>query len=253
MLKLKGVCAGYDGKSVLHNIDLEIMPGTVTVLAGPNGSGKSTLLKTVIGLVRKTSGEIWVEGKNTESLSAAQLAQKVAYLSQNRNVPDISVMRMVLHGRFPYLSYPRRYRETDVQIAKEALCRVGMDAYAEKNINSLSGGMQQKVYIAMALAQDTPVILLDEPTSFLDIAHQLKLMETIRQLADQGKSVVLVLHDISMALQAADVMMILSEGKLVRSGSPEEIFKSGILEQVFGVKIKRVQTDEGWQYYCLAK
>lgn len=249
MVELRQVCAGYEGVEILHGINMKIEPGKITVLAGPNGCGKSTLLKTVIGLIPRNSGEILMNGRSAESYSSSELAQRIAYLPQSRNVPEISVLRMVLHGRFPYLTYPRRYSKQDVEISMEALRSVQMEAFAEKAVSSLSGGMQQKVYIAMALAQDTPVILMDEPMSFLDISHQLRLMELARELADEGKAVVLVLHDISLALRVADTLVVLAEGMISGSGSPEEVFESGILERVFGVPIKRMQTEDGWQYY----
>lgn len=249
MLEIKDVCTGYEGREVLHGITAQINPGEITVLAGPNGCGKSTLLKTLMGMAEKTAGEIRIDGKSLEAYRPEQLAQKIAYLPQNRNVPDISVRRMVLHGRFPYLSYPRRYRKEDFEIAESALRQVGMDTYADKNMNRLSGGMQQKVYIAMALAQDTPVIMMDEPTSFLDIVYQVKLMEMARSLAAQKKAVVMVLHDLSMALRIADQLIVLKEGRVRGAGTPEAVFTSGVLDEVFGLKIKRVSTEDGWQYY----
>lgn len=248
-IRLHEVCAGYDGKEVLHKINFEIEPGKITVLAGPNGCGKSTLLKTILGITPKSSGEIWVEGRPVEQYSPAELAQRIAYLPQNRNVPEISVMRMVLHGRFPYLKYPRRYREQDVEIAKNALRQLEMEKYADESVGKLSGGMQQKVYIAMALAQDTPVIMMDEPTSFLDISYQIKLMEIVRKLAQRGKAVVMILHDLSMAFRIADSMIVLSQGHMVKTGSPEEIFQSGVVDHVFDLKLKRIDTEEGWHYY----
>lgn len=249
-ISIKNVCAGYEDKrAILYNIDLDIELGKITVLAGPNGCGKSTLLKVITGLLPRTKGELVVDGQIAEDYRQSELAKKVAYLPQSRNVPEISVKRMVLHGRFPYLSYPRHYRAIDMDIAEEALKQVGMEAYADDNVSRLSGGMQQKVYIAMALAQDTPAILMDEPTTFLDIAHQLKLMEMARQLAAKGKAVVLVLHDIAMALKVADKVVVMSEGHIMEKGSPEQVFESGVLDKVFGVSIKRVETDEGWQYF----
>lgn len=249
MLKVKNLCAAYERKEVLHKVSLQIPMGKITVLAGPNGCGKSTLLKTMSGMIAKTDGEIWINEKKIECYTPEERAQKIAYLPQSRNVPDISVNRMVLHGRFPYLKYPRRYRKEDMQIAREAICEVGMEAFADRNMNTLSGGMQQKVYIAMALAQDTPIIMMDEPTSFLDIVYQMKLMKIARELADRGKAVVLVLHDISMALRTADQMIVLKDGTVRGDGTPEEVFESGVLDEVFGLKIKRVQTEDGWQYY----
>ncbi len=249
MLRVKAVCTAYEGKEVLHKVSLHIMPGKITVLAGPNGCGKSTLLKTMTGMVSKSEGEILINGKNMEEYRSEELAQKIAYLPQNRNVPDITIKRMVLHGRFPYLKYPRRYRKTDVEIAEEAIRQVGMEAFSNKNMNQLSGGMQQKVYIAMALAQDTPIIMMDEPTSFLDVVYQMKLMDMARELADRGKAVVLVLHDISLALRVADQMIVLKNGEIKGCGTSQQIFESGVLNEVFGLTIKRVQTEDGWQYY----
>ena len=249
MLRVNDVCSAYEGKEVLHQVSLHLQPGKITVLVGPNGCGKSTLLKTMNGIVERTRGEIRINGKNIEAYRPGELAQQIAYLPQNRNVPDITVKRMVLHGRFPYLTYPRRYRRMDIKMAENAIRQMGMEAYADTNMQQLSGGMQQKVYIAMALAQDTPIIMMDEPTSFLDIVHQIHLMEIAKELSGQGKTVVLVLHDLSMALRTADQVIVLKNGEVRGSGTPEEIFESRILEEVFGLAVKRVQTEDGWQYY----
>ena len=251
MIELINVCAGYDGEEVLHNINLKLEPGKVTVLVGPNGCGKSTLLKALVRLNPHSSGEISIGGRAIAEFDSAGLAREIAYLPQTRNVPDISVLKMVLHGRFPYLKYPRRYRAEDLEKAREALKWVGMEHLADENVNRLSGGNQQKVYIAMALAQDTPTILMDEPTTYLDISHQLRVMELARRLAAEGKAVVLVLHDLSMALQNADLVMVMSQGNLVRQGTPKEVYESGVLDEVFGVKVCRVETENGFQYYYL--
>ncbi len=249
MIELINVCAGYDGEEILHGIHLKLESGKVTALVGPNGCGKSTLLKALIRLNPHSSGTINVCGKEIREYSSTELAKKIAYLPQSRNVPDITALRMVLHGRFPYLKYPRRYRKEDFETAREAMEWVGIRHLAEQNVNRLSGGNQQKVYIAMALAQDTPVILMDEPTTYLDIAHQLRLMELARELAKQGKAVVLVLHDLAMAMQTADQLAVLSEGNLMHYGTAEEVFESGILNEVFGVKICRTMVNGSWRYY----
>lgn len=250
MIEIKNVCAGYHYREVLHNVNLSFEPGKVTVLTGPNGCGKSTLLKSLIRLNPHTSGEILVEGTSIEKLDSTSLAQKVAYLPQSKKVPDITVMRMVLHGRFAYLKYPRRYRKEDYEMAKKALEWVGIEHLADENVSQLSGGTQQKVYIAMALAQDTPTILLDEPTTYLDISHQLKMMDMARALSDQGKSVVMVLHDLAQAFQTADKIAVMSEGRIVDYATPEEIYQSGVVDEIFGIRFRRVQTENGWKYFC---
>ncbi len=248
MLEVRNLSAGYHGNPVLQNISLSIPAGAVTVIAGPNGCGKSTLLKALTGILPAT-GSVTLDGQELLYLDRRERARKVAFLPQNRQVPEITVKNLVLHGRFPYLSYPRRYRQEDFRIAEAAMDKMGVAELSDRNLATLSGGQRQKVYIAMALAQDTPVVLLDEPNAFLDIAHQLQLMEQAKALAEAGKTVVLVLHDLSLALEYADSLAVLSEGNCLFQGSPEETFRSGCLDQVFGVKVRRFATAEGWKYH----
>ena len=220
MIETRGLCAGYRGRDVLHDVSVSFPPGCVTVLLGPNGCGKSTLLRTVLGLQPAAAGEVLVDGTPLGELSPGELARRAAYLPQSRGVPNISALRMVLHGRFPYLSYPRRYRPEDYRIAREAL----------------------------GLAR---TVLMDEPTTFLDARHQLEVMALARTLAGQGKSVGLVLHDLCLALRWAGQAVVMSEGRALCQGPPEEIFNSGVLDRVFGVKVRRTGTEDGWQYYCV--
>lgn len=250
MIEIKHLCAGYGEKEVLHQVNVDFQPGKVTALIGPNGCGKSTLLKALVRINPHTSGEVLVHGTPIGQLSSTQLARRVAYLPQSKKTPDISVLRMVLHGRFAYLSYPRRYRAEDVEIARRSLRWAGMEDMAEENVSRLSGGMQQKAYIAMALAQDADTILMDEPTTYLDVAHQLKLMDMARQLAAEGKAVVMVLHDLSQALRTADEVVVLKDGYVLQEGTPDEVFASGNLQKAFGVQVARHQTDGGWHYFC---
>lgn len=250
MIELKNVCAGYDGKTVLHHVNVTFEPGKITVLVGPNGCGKSTLLKSIVRINPHSSGEVLIGGVSIQKMEQKQLARNVAYLAQNKKAPDISVMKMVLHGRFAHLSYPRKYRQKDIEIAKNALKWAGMEAESEKIVSKLSGGMQQKVYIAMALAQDADTILMDEPTTYLDVVHQLRLMEMARQLAKAGKAVVMVLHDLTQALQIADQVVVLKEGKIIAQGTSDEIYESGSLQRAFGVEVERVHTKSGWHYLC---
>ena len=171
-----------------------------------------------------------------ENLSRAELARSIAYLPQGKNVPDISADRMVLHGRFPYLNYPRRYRESDFQIAREAMRQMGMEELAGMQMSRLSGGMRQKVYLAMALAQEAPAIVMDEPTTYLDIGQQ-------------GKTIVLVLHDILLALKISHRIAAVAEGRISWSGTPEEMLEENVAERLYGVAVGAVRTDGGEQYY----
>lgn len=250
MLEVKQLCAGYAGKRVLRQVDMTVPQGKLTVVLGPNGCGKSTLLKALCGIVAAECGQVLLDGKDLLALPGQLRAQKITYLAQNRQVPDITVGRLVLHGRFPYLHYPRRYRKADYACADAAMEAMGLAALADTPLQHLSGGQQQKAYIAMALAQDTPVILLDEPTTFLDISHQLQLMEHADMLARQGKTVVMVLHDLTHAFRRADHMILMHDGSVVAQGTPEAIYTSGITDSVFRVQLGRTQTETGWQYYC---
>ncbi|MBE6950944.1 MAG: ABC transporter ATP-binding protein [Ruminococcaceae bacterium] len=241
MVEIQHLTAGYGEKTVLHDISLTFPMGTVTAVVGPNGCGKSTLLKAAAGLIPLVSGEIQTE---------APRAQHIAYLPQYRRLPEMTAGRLVLHGRFPWLGWPRRYREEDYAVAKAAMARLGVLEHAYTPLAELSGGTRQKVYLAMALAQDAPTILLDEPTSFLDIGHQLRLVELCRELAGEGKAVALVLHDLPLALRCADRVAVMDAGRLLAVGTPDEIMATGILEETFGVRVLRFETPEGAQYVC---
>ena len=249
MLEIRDVCGGYPEREVLHGVSLDVPKGQVSVLLGPNGCGKSTLLKTLCGILPAKSGQALQEGEDLLSLRGRDLARKIAYLAQERRLPDITVGRMVLHGRFPYLDYPRRYRKCDREIAVKAMEWVGAQGLEERSLPQLSGGERQKVYLAMALAQDTETIFMDEPTTYLDVRHQLEVMEMAQKLAAEGKAVVAVLHDLCLALRSAHRIGVLAQGRLQALDTPDAVFRSGILGRVFGVSLGRTQTEQGWQYY----
>lgn len=249
MIELKNLSVGYGGQAVLSGVDLRFQPGRVTVLCGPNGSGKSTLIRTVLGLQEPLAGEIQIDGIPAGNLSPKESAQKMAYLAQFRTVPNITVRRLVLHGRFPYLSYPRRCRPEDYGIAARAMERAGVTGLADRPLAQLSGGQRQRAYLAMTLAQDTPYVFFDEPTTYLDVGRQLEVMEMAHALAEQGKAVVLVLHDLCLALRTAHELVVLDGGVVCLRGTPEEVFQSGVLEEVFGVTVRRTQTPGGWRYF----
>lgn len=241
MLELNRISAGYGKQTVLNDVSAFFEKGKLTSIIGVNGCGKSTLLKAILGILPLSGGEITVDGENLLTMSRNEIAKKIAYLSQGKNTPDMTVMQMVLHGRFPYLSYPRKYTNRDREIAYSAMEQVGIADFAEKPLFMLSGGMRQNVYIAMALAQDTDYILLDEPTTYLDIAHQLELMRLLKQLSDNGKGIVTVMHDLPLAFDFSDKLTVMSNGKIIAYGTPSEICESHIVEDIFGVKIKQVQ------------
>lgn len=248
MLEAKNLSAGYPGRAVLAGVSLAARPGRVLALLGPNGCGKSTLLRTMAGLLPPLGGEVLLDGRR--DYSPRQAAQRVAYLPQSRTAPNITVRRLVLHGRFPYLSYPRRYGREDYEAVDRALAAADALDLADRPLPELSGGQRQKAYLAMALAQETEAILMDEPTTFLDIRHQLEVLALVRRLAEEGRGVVLALHDLCLALTAADDVAVLGEGRLLALGGPEAIYQSKVLERVMGVRLDRNEGPGGRRYFC---
>ena len=249
MLELNRISAGYGKQTVLDGISVDFEKGKLTSIIGVNGCGKSTLLKAILGILSLSSGEIFIDGENLLTISRNEIAKKIAYLSQGKNIPDMTVEQMVLHGRFPYLSYPRRYSSHDREVAIKAMETVGVAEFAHKPLYSLSGGMRQNAYIAMALAQDTDYILLDEPTTYLDIAHQLELMRLLKQLSDNGKGIVTVMHDLPLAFDFSDTLTVMNNGGIIACGTPSELCNLPIIEDIFGVKIKQMQDDKySYQY-----
>ncbi len=249
MIELRELRSGYAGREVLHGISLQFRPGEVLVIAGPNGCGKSTLLRAAAGIGEVSGGEVLIDGVSSAALSARQIAQKCAYMPQDRPAPSLSVRRMALHGRFPYLSYPRRYRAEDFAAVETALERARALDIADRAIPELSGGQRQRAYLAMALAQETETLLMDEPTAFLDISHQLSVMEMASSLARDGRAVVMVLHDLCLALRRADRLAVISGGVLLAQGTPEEIYASGVIDEAFQARLRRAETPDGPQYY----
>ena len=222
MVKVTGLCAGYDNREVLHDVSLEFLPGRVTTIIGENGCGKSTLLKAIAGQIDISGGNVMIGDRDRTKMNIREVARTVAYLAQSKTTPDITVGRMVLHGRFPYLTYPRRYSKRDLEIAQEAMKIMGITELRDMTLSQLSGGMRQKVYIAMALAQQSPVILMDEPTTFLDITQQLLFTESARDLAKDNKTVIMVLHDLLLALKWSDEIVVMHEGKAIIDKCDEE-------------------------------
>lgn len=237
MISLERVSAGYGSGPVLRDISCTFPKGQLLSLVGPNGSGKSTLLKVLAGMLAPGAGRVMLEDTPLDELKSQMIARRIALLAQERDTPDLTVAQLVLHGRFPHLHYPRRYGPRDLAIARSAMERMGLTAYGHCPLARLSGGMRQKARIAMALAQDCDYILLDEPTTYLDIGHQLALMNLLRELAASGKGILAVLHDLPLAFSASDQVLLLHEGRLVGKATPEVLSASGVVHEVFGVDL----------------
>ena len=239
MLELNRITAGYGKRRVLSDLSVSFPRGAVTSIIGANGCGKSTLLKVILGIVRPTEGEILADGERLSALKRTDVAKRIAYLAQGSAVPDMTVGQMVLHGRFPHLRYPKRYTEQDKKTAQAAMERMGIADLAGAPMQALSGGMRQNAYLAMALAQDTDYILLDEPTTYLDVAHQLSFLKLLRELAKDGKSIVTVMHDLPMAFTFSDEIAVIHGQRCVMQAPPREVAASPVLPDILQVSVER--------------
>lgn len=248
MIELSHISTGYGIKIILNDVSVAFEKGKLTSIIGANGCGKSTLLKTILGILPSKSGNVTIDGARLKEMSRNDIARRIAYLSQEKNTPDMTVEQLVLHGRFPHLSYPRRYTDQDRVIAVGVMEQMGIVEYAHKPLYSLSGGMKQNSYIAMALAQETDYILLDEPTTYLDIAHQLELMKILRSLADSGKGIVAVMHDLPMAFTFSDKIILINDGRIVDDERPEKIYERNVIDKVFGIALDRSKDGRSYSY-----
>lgn len=240
-----GLAIGYPGHRVLTGIELEVRPGEVVALLGPNGSGKSTLLKAIAGAIRPEEGRVTVLGHEPAKMDARSRARKVAYVPQKESPAlDFTVRETVLMGRIAYSEGLFESRE-DVRIAEESMRATDCFQLADRRFRELSGGEAQRVLIARALAQEAPVLLLDEPTAHLDLGHQAGAATLVRSLAAAGKAVLVAVHDLNWAGMAADRAVVLAEGQAVAEGSVEEILASPAIERSYGTQVVRVPREGG--------
>lgn len=246
MFELQRVAVGYDEKPLLQNISFAVQNGQITTLVGTNGCGKTTLLKAIARQLPLLEGKILLQGRSIQEYDRKEFARAAVFMPQVRNIPEITVRGLVSHGRFPYLGLSRQMTTKDRAAVEEAMEVTGVARWANRDLRELSGGERQRVYLAMALAQGGQTILLDEPTTYLDVAAQFELLELLRTLADQGKTVLLVLHDLAQALQYSDRVAVLSQGKLAAFDTPANLFEQKLLDGIFGVTLCRAP--EGTYY-----
>lgn len=250
MIKLNNVTAGYNKVEIIKNITIGFEEGTITSIVGKNGCGKTTLLKTASNLLIPFRGNVTISCKDISNIPNKELAKKFSFLPQLRTVPNITVYNLIMHGRYPYLGFPRTPQKQDKEIVREAIEDMGLNKYIDKNIQELSGGQRQKVYIAMVLAQNTDIIFLDEPTTYLDINHQLEILEILIKLKQMGKTIVMVLHDLGNALTYSDKICLMENGAVAIYDTPQAVFESKAIDKIFKINSAQVLIeDKGEKQY----
>lgn len=237
-LRADGLSLGYDGKVVVRDLDLRVPDGRVTTIIGPNGCGKSTLLRGLGRLLRPMSGTVTLDGTPLSELPTRRIAQTLAILPQRHTAPEgLSVADLVSRGRHPRQRWYQQFSPADELAVRSALEATGISDLADVPVNELSGGQAQRAWISMTLVQDTPILLLDEPTTYLDLAHQLEILELVQGLnRDLDRTVVMVLHDISLAARFSDHIVAMADGAIVAQGVPEDVVNADVLWDVFRLR-----------------
>lgn len=252
MLQIKNLKVKFGEKCIINDLSCEFQKGTLSFIIGKNGSGKTTLLRAIEGLI-KSEGEIFVDDKNLRETALKEKAKIITYLPQNRPVPSIEGNLMIEHGRFPHLGFYKNLTEEDNIAIQKAIELTNTSSLLNKNLTKMSGGEQQRIYIATAIAQETEILLLDEPTSHLDLVNQLETLSLLKDLRDQGKTVIVVIHDLEPAFTFGDYIYLMSNGELVDSGTPDEMCSSNKIKDVFGYSLTQENDKTSLYKYKLIK
>jgi iron complex transport system ATP-binding protein len=236
-LRAEGVTLAYDRTIVARDLTVSIPAGGFTAIVGPNACGKSTLLRALVRMLKPRAGSVLLDGTEISSLPTRQVALRLGLLAQSATAPDgIMVADLVARGRHPYQRLLRQWSQEDERAVRDAMTQTAVDDLAERLVDELSGGQRQRVWLAMALAQCTPVLLLDEPTTFLDIAHQMEVLDLCAALHEQGRTLVAVLHDLNHACRYATNLIAMRDGAVVAQGAPAQIVDADLVEAVFGLR-----------------
>lgn len=237
MISCKNLKVGYEEKIIIENLSLNIKKGEVVSIIGPNGCGKSTLLKSLSRIIKPVSGDIYIQSENIKSLKNKAISQKVCLLSQHNDAPgDLTVEELVYFGRIPHKKWYESKSKSDEELVNWAIENTGLTRYKNTPISSLSGGERQRAYIAQALCQKPDVLLLDEPTTYLDISYQLELMELVREINERlNITIVMVLHELNQASKYSDRLIIMKSGEIVSDGCPKEIINKEIIKKVYNI------------------
>ncbi|MFE0424161.1 ABC transporter ATP-binding protein [Streptomyces sp. NPDC058953] len=235
-LRAEALTLGYGSRVIVEELDLVVPPGSFTVIIGPNACGKSTLLRALAGLLPPTAGTVILDGKDLASYQPKAAARQLGLLPQTAVAPEgITVAELVSRGRYAYQRALRQWSRADERAVNDALAATGVVELASRRVEELSGGQRQRVWIAMVLAQETPLILLDEPTTYLDIAHQIDVLNLLHDLNEQGRTIVAVLHDLNQAARYASHIVAMKDGRIVAAGPPGDTVTAGLVDEVFGL------------------
>ncbi|WP_431038330.1 ABC transporter ATP-binding protein [Streptomyces sp. P6-2-1] len=242
VLEARGLRLAYDGRTVIDGLDLSLEAGSVTTFLGANGCGKSTLLKALGRLLRPVSGEVLLDGTPIRRVPGREVARRLAILPQSPVAPAGTTVRdLVMRGRNPHQSWARPWTPHDAEVAERAIAATGLAEVARRDVASLSGGQRQRAWIALVMAQEASTLLLDEPTTYLDLTHQLEVLRLVRRVnREQGTTVVMVLHDLSLAARYSDRLVVLHEGGIVADGTPDEVLTPALLERAFSLRARVV-------------
>jgi len=253
-LEIRGVAAGYGEREVLHGIDLTVAAGEVMVLAGPNGAGKTTLLRVLSGTLRPRAGAVRWQGEDLLGLSPRQRARRMAVVPQARTAPPtFTVAQAVMLGRTPYLSWLGAPDARDHEVVQRVLAQTDLTDLAARKLGQLSGGERQRVLLARALAQETPILLLDEPTTYLDLRHQANILRLVRGLSRaHGLAVLMVVHDLNLAARFADRMALLDGGEILAVGAPEDVLTAERIAAVYRTPVDVCRAPQGQPMVVLA-
>ena len=236
-LSAEGVTLGYGDRVIIDSLDLQIAPGRITAIVGANGCGKSTLLRSLARLLSPSEGQVVLDGKSVHARPTKEVARILGLLPQSPAAPEgIAVADLVGRGRHPHQKMLSRWSTRDYEVVADALDATGITELADRSVDELSGGQRQRVWIAMALAQETDILLLDEPTTFLDVAHQIEVLDLLTDLSvARGTTIVMVLHDLNLAARYADELVAMKDGRVHAAGAPQDVVTAELVEEVFGL------------------